>query len=302
MKTIAKPVSSESSAARHLWREQHVFVNPASPVVILRQAQGDSAAHRHAFTELVFVTAGIGFHDVDGIENEVEAGDFFVMEGARSHAYRKTKRLEIINVLIRDRVMSGLRPMLEKLHGYDRMFAGTGAEGNPFSKPRRLLPHEFNECTGLIERMEREAETRADGCYDMQTALILELMIVMLRFATGQPEGVADIRTRIGKTIRHLEQKYAGEIDLAYLERMACMSPRSLQRHFLDATGATPMQYLKRIRMAHACRLLRETELPVTEVGGLCGIQDSAYFCRLFSQSTGKSPSVYRRLSAQHEK
>jgi len=298
MKTVFPTIPEDSAGARQMWLERHMFVYPFSPVVIHRPQQMATAMHRHAFTELVFITNGHGIHDIEGVAHELAPGDFFVMEGARAHAYRETDRLELVNVLIRDRVMAGLRPVLEKLHGYDSLFAGIRAAGNPFVMPRRLRADELDDCLALVEKIEQETGIRAEGCHEMQTALALQLMITMIRLVPGQVEGVADARARLGKTIRLLEQNYAGEIALSRMERIACMSPRSLQRHFVEVTGTTPMQYLKCIRMAHACRLLRETNLSITEIGERCGIPDSAYFCRLFSQFTGKSPSGYRRMNA----
>jgi len=51
---------------------------------------------------------------------------------------------------------------------------------------------------------------------------------------------------------------------------------------------------LGRIRILHACRLLRTTSLPVTSIAGLVGIHDQANFSKLFLRYRGEPPGAYR--------
>lgn len=288
-------------ATRKLWMEDHVFLDPASPVLVDRHTQTETVLHRHEFTELVFITRGKGIHAVESSEYSLEPGDFFVMEGTHSHAYRKTDNLELINILIRERVMETLRPMLRRWKGHTVLFPSLHGTPAPFARARTLRPHELGECIQIMEHLEAESERRANGGYDMQVALLQQLLITMCRHASGTPDTEPDVRTRIGKVIRHLEQTYGNRITLAELEQIACMSPRSLQRHFRTATGVTPVRYLLRVRIANAGRMLRETELPLTEIGARCGIEDSAYFSRLFHQFTHMSPSAWRKANHARE-
>jgi len=91
-------------AARTVWSDEDVFIDPTSQVRVRPQSQADTAMHRHRFTELVFVTAGTAIHAVGATERRLTTGDRFVMEGEWRHAYRKTKGLKLINVLIRNRI------------------------------------------------------------------------------------------------------------------------------------------------------------------------------------------------------
>ncbi|MCA9667839.1 MAG: helix-turn-helix transcriptional regulator [Myxococcales bacterium] len=70
-------------------------------------------------------------------------------------------------------------------------------------------------------------------------------------------------------------------------------SPRSLQRS-LSAEGARFSDVLDQLRVAEAQRLLRHSELSVTEIGYVCGFADTSHFSRRFKQRVGSSPSAYR--------
>lgn len=75
----------------------------------------------------------------------------------------------------------------------------------------------------------------------------------------------------------------------------ACCSERECYRIFQSCLHTTPTKYLRNIRLQSACRLLLETDTPVTEIAQLCELGSSSYFGRLLRQETGLSPSDYRR-------
>ena len=79
------------------------------------------------------------------------------------------------------------------------------------------------------------------------------------------------------------------------LARRARMSKRSFQRHFQAETQMSPIRYLQRLRILHACRLLRTTERTVQQITDDCGTGDVAHFCRLFRRLTGATPGEFRR-------
>ena len=291
-RTALDPVS-----ARTVWSDENVFIDPTSQVRVVAQPQSDTAMHRHRFTELVFVTAGTAIHAGGATERRLVTGDRFVMEGEWRHAYRKTKGLKLINVLIRNGCMERLRPTIRPLAGYATLFQERTGPGTAFVQPRTLTPHEMAECSRLTDAIKDESDRKADGCAAMQEALLLALLITLCRQVAGGEEIIPDARARIAKAIHHLEANFSEEVTLPALAKIAGMSARSLQRHFRTATGVTPMRYLLRARIATAARMLGETTLPVTEIAAECGMPDSAYFTRLFRQFTGTSPSNWRKRS-----
>ena len=56
---------------------------------------------------------------------------------------------------------------------------------------------------------------------------------------------------------------------------------------FLKLSGDTPIRHINRLRIQQACRLLRETRLPVTRIAMDCGFESSQYFARIFKKFTG---------------
>lgn len=73
-------------------------------------------------------------------------------------------------------------------------------------------------------------------------------------------------------------------------------SGRTLQRQ-LAAVGQTFSGVVLRIRTDEAARLLRESELSLTEIGYVCGFSDSAHFSRSFKKRFRVVPSEWRRAA-----
>lgn len=72
------------------------------------------------------------------------------------------------------------------------------------------------------------------------------------------------------------------------------LTARSLRAQVLEATGMSARDYITATRITMAKELLSQTDLGVAQVGARLGIDDPAYFCRLFSRHVGSAPSVWR--------
>jgi AraC family transcriptional regulator len=64
---------------------------------------------------------------------------------------------------------------------------------------------------------------------------------------------------------------------------------------FKEQTGQTPADYLQRLRIDCAERLLTETQTPIVQIALDCGFCSSQYFARVFAKHTRKSPTQFRR-------
>lgn len=81
---------------------------------------------------------------------------------------------------------------------------------------------------------------------------------------------------------------------VAEMAREAAMSERSFLRRFVEATGASPGEWLAGVRVDAARRLLEATPLPVEEVARLAGFGSVAALRHHFARATALSPRDYR--------
>lgn len=94
---------------------------------------------------------------------------------------------------------------------------------------------------------------------------------------------------------RHLmDQRYDTPITIEDLSREVSLSPFYLIRAFRRVYKTTPHQYLVGQRIAKAKELLRNTDLPVTEICMAVGFESLGSFSTLFRKVAGISPTAYR--------
>src|SRR5215471_11639324 len=87
------------------------------------------------------------------------------------------------------------------------------------------------------------------------------------------------------------------------LARVSGVSEAHFARSFKDAFGVPPHRYLLTRRVERATALLRDTDLPITEIAFRTGWRSLGTFGRTFRDVTGESPGVIRERerAAGHE-
>ena len=98
-----------------------------------------------------------------------------------------------------------------------------------------------------------------------------------------------------------LHSNYMENLNLMNISSTACISVPQLIRHFKAAFQTTPHQYLTRIRLTNAARLLKHTSSPVLDISTMCGFENVSAFCRAFKLEHGVQPRNYRKANCKIE-
>ena len=94
-----------------------------------------------------------------------------------------------------------------------------------------------------------------------------------------------------------LHEEYAEGHGLAAVAAAAGVHPAHLAREFRRAFGCTVGEYVRRLRVEAACRMLVESEASLLDVAVSAGFADHSHFTRTFRRATSLTPSEYRRLA-----
>ncbi|EJL25925.1 helix-turn-helix domain-containing protein [Brevibacillus sp. BC25] len=86
-------------------------------------------------------------------------------------------------------------------------------------------------------------------------------------------------------------------LNVTTLAAMANLSPSYFGDSFKKAYGQSVMDYVTSLRINHAKRLLRETDMKLRDIAKTIGYSDEFYFSRKFKKEVGVSPSAYERAS-----
>ncbi|CAN7627510.1 helix-turn-helix transcriptional regulator [Pseudoduganella sp. LjRoot289] len=84
------------------------------------------------------------------------------------------------------------------------------------------------------------------------------------------------------------------EWPVSRLAQVSCVSEAHFARSFKEAFGLPPHRYLLTRRIERAKALLRETDLPITEIAFRTGWRSLGTFGRTFRDITGKNPGEIR--------
>ena len=100
--------------------------------------------------------------------------------------------------------------------------------------------------------------------------------------------------------LRCIEQYYTEPISLKVLADSAHVSKSECLRCFKASLKTTPYQYLTEYRLSKAAEILRNTDIPISEVAMRVGFSQSSHFGKCFREKTGMSPSEYRKFKTLH--
>lgn len=253
--------------------------------------------HYHDFSELVLVLEGRGLHRLGGEAFPVSAGDVFVIQGQQVHSFRERDGLVLLNVMYDPARLPLPVGLLRRLPGYSALFLlePNFRRTHSFSSRLRLDRPDLGAAEGMGERMAEESARARPGHEAMLVSLLTNLVVFLSRRYNESESRESQALLRMGRLISTLERSYHEPWDLARLARSAGLSRTSLLRIFRQATGKSPVAYLIGLRIEAAKRLLRQSELEVTEIAHATGFNDGNYFARQFRLVVGCAPREFRR-------
>lgn len=166
----------------------------------------------------------------------------------------------------------------------------------------------WNDCAAhrplLAQLRQARAEYRSGqpGCELLAIAALARLWGQMFRLV--QPElaqtGPAGEEQRLQKRmLGFIHLHYAEPLSLDRIAASAGVGRSKCCRIFKACLRCSPNAYLTSYRLERAACLLKESDLPVTEVAYRCGFGGSSYFAETFRRWKGCTPTRYRQYGRQ---
>lgn len=101
---------------------------------------------------------------------------------------------------------------------------------------------------------------------------------------------------RLARVLDFMSANLAEPLGLDRLASEAAISKFHFSRMFTERVGTTPHEYLVRLRIETARRLLLTSDLSIGEVASASGYRNVSHFGVAFGKRVGMSPTRYRRL------
>ncbi len=106
-------------------------------------------------------------------------------------------------------------------------------------------------------------------------------------------QGHRDLAIR--RALESVHMKDGRGVSLASMAATAGLERRTFLRRFSSATGMTPIEYCRAVRVARARELLEFGNTPLKRIAQSLGYNDVASFSRVFRRATGLAPGAYRK-------
>lgn len=262
------------------------------------------AEHHHRVREkginqyvLIYCVDGSGFYIEDGKRHEVKKNQYFVLPAYKPHEYGADEGKgwtiywvhfrgscahvyadgaatpQTINVTMNSRIGDRITIFDEIL---TTLHFGEGIEDLRYASS---LLHHFLASMRYLGQF-RRAKARTG---DKQKAV-----------HSNSPFAYQESFDIVEQAIHYMRENIESRITMDEVLRYVGYSQSHFSTVFKKKTGQSPLSYFNRLKVEHACCLLKTTDMKINMICYKVGIEDSLYFSRLFSKVMGMSPTEYK--------
>jgi AraC-like DNA-binding protein len=233
---------------------------------------------------LIYCVEGSGWYRVASKEYQVTKGQFFILPPYQPHAYGTSE----------DQSWT-----IYWLH-FSGAHAAIYAEG--MQMPQNIKVAMNSRIMYRISIFEELLTTLQSGTLEdlRYASSLLHHFLASMRylgqFRRAKAEAPTDI---VDQAIHYMRENIENRMMMDDVLRYVGYSQSHFNTLFKKKAGMSPITYFNRLKIEHACRLLRTTDMKINMICYKVGIEDPLYFSRLFSKLMGMSPTDYRLKERQ---
>lgn len=258
--------------------------------------------HYHPELQLKYIVEGTGDLFIGDTFIHFEPGDLFLIGSNQSHVfksddvyYQKNSGLASQSISIffqRESLGKGffnidevseIRKLIER-SGRGLKFSKTDAD----NIGQRMI--------GVLETQEFERFIKILQIFhDLATTKIYKYLATVNTYSP-----LTDHESeKVNEVINYILQNYKEDIKLEDVAKIANYSQAAFCHFFKQHTRKTFVQFLIEVRVSKACKLLRNTNMNVSQICYECGFNNVSNFNRQFKKITSFSPTSYTKKYKQ---
>lgn len=113
--------------------------------------------------------------------------------------------------------------------------------------------------------------------------------------AVRKSEHSGDQRHFVSDAVRYINENFKEKLTLQMIASQVYMNPQYFSRVFKKEMGITCTNYVNKLKVEYACKLLETTNHHIYRVSSECGFTDPSYFNRVFLKQMGITPKEYKK-------
>lgn len=264
-------------------------------VKVIRGPSFECPWHFHAECELLLVLKSGGYRMVGDNITPLEPGDLVLVGANLPHIWQN------------DEHMPGSKPVHCIVVQFEEQFLGQTLLGLPALLPLKRLLRRAGQGIHVTGRTRQRAAALMEQLVKRQglrrLVTLLEILDLLARSRECHtiaspgfsPIGNAADQQRVSQVCEFINQRLSEPIRLGEVARLAHLSQGAFSRFFRAALRRTFPEFVNELRIGRACRLLTESEMPVTEIALACGYTNLSNFNRQFLRLKRLTPRDFRR-------
>jgi AraC-like DNA-binding protein len=274
-------------------------LEPEFPLRVLEyQATADDLMHSHDYLEVALCLEGSGRFKFGQREDPIEPGDVFLIDNCEAHVAVPNPgvpmRLLLALFLPEFLAAPGCRSFDSAyLTPFQDDGAGTRRINHASTLAQELVPILF------------ELKTAAEGGspsdrYLIDANLRRFLGVVIKRRGQEMPhsESAADVQQQLRPALAYVADHYRETITLEQVAETLHLSSSRVRHLFKHVTSVGFKEYVTKLRMVEAKRLLLNTDINICEIASAVGYTNVYQFYKVFNRYTRMSPADYRHYYA----
>ncbi len=267
--------------------------------IVINICNSDPAnLHTHDFLEIGYIGSGSVNHSFCEKNTVLKKGDYFIIDYGDSHSYKSCgeEPASVINCLFVagfiDSTMKNCKSFKDVVSNYNIRFNYQRLA----DIPTQYIFHDDNGSimTMLLE-MQKELKEKKHGYVEVVRSLLINILIMTMR-KIERPDYRGEYSDAINYIINYANKNHKEKINFGNIAKQLNYSNTYLSAKFKDETGINFCNYVQRLRIETACKLLVNTEKKISEVAELSGYENVKFFNVLFKKVMTMPPREYRRI------
>ena len=111
----------------------------------------------------------------------------------------------------------------------------------------------------------------------------------------GEKRGTFLANARISKAVERIQTGYAERLAIGGLAALSGLSERQFRRQFQEVFEMSPQEFIHKTRVQAGCKLLKQSDAPISSIATVCGFCDQSSFTSYFRRYLGITPLQFRK-------
>jgi len=247
--------------------------------------------HCHDYISMIYVLSGNCTYKISDTLYQVKKGDILICNPGVYHC----------------RIMRQGEEILEFQAGFGNICLEGLPKGcliEPAACPVVSLPTHEQDFLKCCSDIFLEQENSQPGCKLLLKINVMKLLVLFLKTTRKEQEQSEntyvnfesfDKAAIVNTLITFLNENYMHQISLDTISKNFYMSPAYISKVFKEEMGESPINYLIKIRLAKARKLLLEDGISIKATSTAVGYNDVYHFSKLFKKYYNVPPSKIRK-------